>query len=156
MDKKDKAATDELVGKGEQERKEGEISVEVKKGDNDRTEWFVGTVSDFEESGRAILYIGNREIGVLQVNGHFYAYSNVCLHQGGPVCEGSIYGKVEPVFGEDHSVIGERFSEEELHIVCPWHGFEYDIATGECVTDRSLRLKSYEVVQRGDEIYVVE
>ena len=34
-----------------------------------------------------------------------------------------------------------------MHFVCPWHGYEYDIKTGECAADRSLKLKSFEVVQ---------
>jgi nitrite reductase/ring-hydroxylating ferredoxin subunit len=41
-----------------------------------------------------------------------------------------------------------------VNFVCPWHGYEYDIKTGECAADRRLRLKSYKVVRRGDEIYV--
>lgn len=102
-----------------------------------------------------IVSSGDTEIGVFRIDGHFYAYENFCLHQGGPVCEGTLIGKVEPVLGEDRSVVGERFSETETHFVCPWHGWEYDLVTGECAADRRLRLKSYEVAQRGDEIYVV-
>ena len=30
-----------------------------------------------------------------------------------------------------------------MHFVCPWHGYEYDLKTGECAADRRLRLKSY-------------
>ena len=36
-----------------------------------------------------------------------------------------------------------------MHFVCPWHGYEYDMKTGECVSDRRLKLKKYEVVQKG-------
>jgi nitrite reductase/ring-hydroxylating ferredoxin subunit len=41
-----------------------------------------------------------------------------------------------------------------VNFVCPWHGYEYDIKTGECAADRRLRLKKYKVVRKGDEIYV--
>jgi nitrite reductase/ring-hydroxylating ferredoxin subunit len=32
---------------------------------------------------------------------------------------------------------------------------EYDIKTGEAVADRKQRLRKYEVVQRGDDVFVV-
>jgi nitrite reductase/ring-hydroxylating ferredoxin subunit len=49
----------------------------------------------------------------------------------------------------------QTFSADEAHFVCPWHGYEYDIKTGECVANRKLRLQSYEVVHRGSDIYVM-
>ena len=42
-----------------------------------------------------------------------------------------------------------------MHFVCPWHGNEYDMKTGECVSDRKLKLHKYKVVQKGDEVYVL-
>jgi nitrite reductase/ring-hydroxylating ferredoxin subunit len=47
------------------------------------------------------------------------------------------------------------FSETEMHFVCPWHGMEYNIKTGECASDRRMKLKKYLVVKKGDEVYVV-
>ena len=44
---------------------------------------------------------------------------------------------------------------DEVHFVCPWHGYEFELKTGECVGDRRLRLKKFEVVRRGDDIFVV-
>lgn len=119
------------------------------------TEILVGKLSDFDEEARFVVSAGDTEIGVFRVQGHFYAYDNFCLHQGGPACEGTLIGKVEPVYGDDRSIVGETFSETEKHFVCPWHGWEYDLATGECVSDRRLRLRRYQVVQKGEELYVV-
>ena len=98
--------------------------------------------------------VGDREIGVLQHAGRFYAYENRCVHQGGPVCEGRILGRVEVVLAEDKTVLGERFSDTETHLICPWHGYEYDLETGECAADRRRRLRRFEVVERGEEIYL--
>jgi nitrite reductase (NADH) small subunit len=114
----------------------------------------VGRRSDFAAGARKILAVGVREIGVLQHDGRFYAYENRCVHRGGPVCEGRILGRVEAVLADDKTVLGERFSETETHLICPWHGYEYDLETGECAADRNLRLRRYEVVEEGDEIYV--
>ena len=49
---------------------------------------------------------------------------------------------------------GQRFASDQVHFVCPWHGYEYDLRTGECAADRRLKLKTYEVVRRGEDIYV--
>jgi len=118
-------------------------------------EVLVGQRADFDGDARRIMSVGDREIGVLHHDGRFYAYENRCVHQGGPVCEGRILGRVEAVLGEDRTVTGERFSETEIHLICPWHGYEYDLTTGECAADRRRRLRRYEVVERGDEIYVL-
>ena len=118
-------------------------------------EVLVGRRDDFAADQRRIVTIGGREVGVLHHDGRFYAYENRCVHQGGPVCEGRIIGRVEAVLADDKTMLGERFSDTETHLVCPWHGYEYDLATGECAADRRLRLRRYEVVEKGDEIYVV-
>jgi nitrite reductase/ring-hydroxylating ferredoxin subunit len=61
---------------------------------------------------------------------------------------------VVDVIAPDRTYQGQTFSDE-VHFVCPWHGYEYDIKTGECAGNRSLRLKSYQVVRRGADLYVV-
>jgi nitrite reductase/ring-hydroxylating ferredoxin subunit len=91
---------------------------------------------------------------VFHWQGQFYAYANMCLHQGGPACEGVIMHKVEDVIGPDRTWVGQKFSDDKVHFVCPWHGYEYDMKTGECAADKRLRLKKYNVVRRGEEIYV--
>ena len=45
------------------------------------------------------------------------------------------------------------FNHDEMHIVCPWHGWD-DLATGDMVADRKFRLKKYDVVEKEDSIYV--
>ena len=42
-----------------------------------------------------------------------------------------------------------------MNFVCPWHGMEYDMKTGECISDRKMKLKKYQVLEKGDEVYVV-
>jgi nitrite reductase/ring-hydroxylating ferredoxin subunit len=118
-------------------------------------EQLVGKVSEFQDGERRIVFLGDREIGVFRYDGEFYAYSNYCLHQGGPACEGLTIAKVEEKIMPDKTSRGLYFSETEMHFVCPWHGYEYDIKTGECAGDRKLKLRKYQVVQKGDDIYVV-
>ena len=118
-------------------------------------EQFVCKLSEFNDGDRRIVFVNDLEIGVFRQDGQFYAYSNTCLHQGGPACEGLIIAKVEERILADQTSRGMYFSEQETHFVCPWHGYEYDIKTGECVSDRRLKLRRYKVVQKGDDVYVV-
>jgi nitrite reductase/ring-hydroxylating ferredoxin subunit len=118
-------------------------------------EQFVGKLSEFKDGDRRIIFAGDHEIGVFRHDGKFYAYSNYCLHQGGPACEGLTIAKVEERLRPDKTSEGLFFSDTEMHFVCPWHGYEYDMKTGECVSDRKLKLRSYKIVEKGDEVYVL-
>jgi nitrite reductase/ring-hydroxylating ferredoxin subunit len=117
-------------------------------------EWWVGKASDIKDGDRKIVTAGKREIGVFHKDGAFYAYSNTCLHQGGPACEGMITQNVVDVIDKDQLYQGQSYGDE-THFVCPWHGYEYDLKTGECIGDRKQKLRKYEVVKRGEDIYVV-
>jgi nitrite reductase/ring-hydroxylating ferredoxin subunit len=117
-------------------------------------EWFVAKASDLPDGDRRIVVTGKDEIGVFHQGGAYYAYSNYCVHSGGPACEGILINKVVDLIAEDRTYQGQTFSDE-MHFVCPWHGYEYELATGRCVGDRKLKLKKYEVVRRGGDIYVV-
>jgi nitrite reductase/ring-hydroxylating ferredoxin subunit len=118
-------------------------------------EAFVGKAVDFGDGDRRIVFAGDHEIGVFRNGDQYHVYSNYCLHQGGPACEGLTIAKVEERIMPDKTSRDLYFSETEMHFVCPWHGYEYDMKTGECVSDRKLKLRKYKVVQKGDEIYVV-
>ena len=118
-------------------------------------EQYVGKIAEFKDGDRRIIFAGDNEIGIFRHEGQFYAYSNFCLHQGGPACEGLTIAKVEERLMPDKTSRGLYFSETETHFVCPWHGYEYDLRTGEFVGDRKQKLRRYEIVQKGDEVYVI-
>ncbi|HEY7302264.1 MAG TPA: Rieske 2Fe-2S domain-containing protein [Xanthobacteraceae bacterium] len=117
-------------------------------------ECFVAKASDLKDGDRRIVVSGKHEVGVFFKDGGYYAYSNYCVHAGGPACEGILINKVVDLIGADRTYEGQTFSDE-VHFVCPWHGYEYDIKTGECAGDRRLKLRKYPVVRRGEEIFVV-
>jgi nitrite reductase/ring-hydroxylating ferredoxin subunit len=110
---------------------------------------------ELKDGERKIIPNGNSEIGVYRVKGKLYAYMNLCAHQGGPACEGLLMAKVEEVIAPDKTYQGMRFNHDEMHIVCPWHGWEYDLATGVMVADKRFKLRKYDVVERGGAVYVV-
>jgi len=118
-------------------------------------EYQVGRIADFAERSGVLVRAGGIEVGVFLVKGRLHAYENRCRHQGGPVCTGEIVGRYEQVVLPDGTVGGERFADDEVRIACPWHGWEYDLETGECTADRRFRLRRIEVRQRDGEAYVV-
>jgi nitrite reductase/ring-hydroxylating ferredoxin subunit len=115
----------------------------------------VARVSDLADGQRAMVQVDGHDVFVFERGGRYYAFENVCRHMGGPVGEGILMGKVEAVLDDEQRLLHERFSTSEIHLVCPWHGWEYDIETGECAANRRIRLRRYEAVQRGEDVYVI-
>jgi nitrite reductase/ring-hydroxylating ferredoxin subunit len=58
---------------------------------------------------RKIVTVGRREIAIFNVGGTLYAIENLCPHQGGPLGEGWLEGKL---------------------LTCPWHGWCFDLQSG--------------------------
>ena len=90
----------------------------------------IGPASEFADPGRKIIGFDNFEVAVFKLGGEFFAYLNHCPHMGGPACQGKMIAKVEEIIAEDRTSKGMMFSKSKLHVVCPWHGFEFDIRTG--------------------------
>jgi nitrite reductase/ring-hydroxylating ferredoxin subunit len=117
-------------------------------------EVYAGRVEDYTDGRRVLVSIDDRDVFVFERDGRFHAFENVCRHMGGPVGEGMLIGKVEAILDDAGRHLGDRFSDTEIHIVCPWHGWEYDIETGICAADRWIRWRRYEAGEREGAIYV--
>ena len=120
-----------------------------------RKEILVGKTSDFSDGDRKIVQDGKGEIGVYFIRGGWYAYQNHCPHQGGPACEGLTMAKVEAIIAADKTYQGTRFNHDQMHIVCPWHGWEFRMEDGALDADDTHRLRKYDVKVRGDDVYVM-
>jgi nitrite reductase/ring-hydroxylating ferredoxin subunit len=96
--------------------------------------WDVGASDEVAERGRLVVTLGGGAggvtVGVFRFGGRLYAYENVCAHQGGPACQGRIVSRVRERLDAQQRSLGTVFDESTMHIVCPWHGFEYDVTTG--------------------------
>ena len=103
--------------------------------------YVVSRVGEIPPGERKIVEVEGRSIGVFNVGGRFYALRNRCPHQGGPLCEGRLSGLVlSPRPGEY-----ECDREGEI-LRCPWHGWEFDITTGQSWFDPSqVRVRTYPV-----------
>lgn len=103
---------------------------------------------------RAVQVGGGREVVVFRIGPALYAYENVCPHQGGPACEGKLIPRVEAELDDMGDVVRERFVRNEIHLVCPWHGWEFRIESGRCVPDPRFSLRRHEVTERDGRIFV--
>jgi nitrite reductase/ring-hydroxylating ferredoxin subunit len=65
-----------------------------------------------------------------------------------------LINKVVADIDEGGRFLGERFDEDEVHIVCPWHGWEYVLPTGECAAAPGLGLKRIPVTIDDGRIYL--
>jgi nitrite reductase (NADH) small subunit len=91
---------------------------------------------------------GRAGIGVFNVNGSFHALRNLCPHKSGPLCTGHVFGRIvadAPPSGRPLDVDDYRVDQEGEIIRCPWHLWEFEIATGRCLVDPTMRVKTYPV-----------
>jgi nitrite reductase (NADH) small subunit len=83
---------------------------------------------------------GTPVLVVRDTDGEFYALRNACAHQGAPLSAGDV---VPLVTATD---VGKYEDDGRMVIMCPRHGYEFDIKTGECPAEpERLRQRVYPV-----------
>ncbi len=88
--------------------------------------------NDLPEGQIRHVKVGKKDIAIAHVGDEFFALSNVCRHAFGP--------------------LGEGFMEEHV-VICPWHGWRYDVRDG--TTDHpNADVKTYPVAVRDGEVFV--
>jgi nitrite reductase/ring-hydroxylating ferredoxin subunit len=112
----------------------------------------VGRADDLPPGGHRIVRAGNREIGVFNVGGELHALPNLCPHQRGPLCAGSVSGTLD--YGP-HTEWRLAWIWEDEVVTCPWHALEFHVPTGRCVGLPDIRLRKFEVRVEDGEILVV-
>jgi nitrite reductase/ring-hydroxylating ferredoxin subunit len=97
--------------------------------------------SDIPPGSRKLFTVKGRPIAIFNLDGDFYGMLNRCPHQGGSLCEGVVTGLVLS------SNPGEYTYARKGEIIrCPWHGWEFDIRTGQSYCDpERIRTKAYPV-----------
>jgi nitrite reductase/ring-hydroxylating ferredoxin subunit len=76
---------------------------------------------------------GEEEIALAHCDGGFYAVQQHCLHLEGPLGEGRLDGCV---------------------LSCPWHGWQYDVRTGQNEFDLAIQLRTYDVQVEDGEVRI--
>ncbi|MFR9804093.1 Rieske (2Fe-2S) protein [Pseudonocardia sp. RS010] len=109
----------------------------------------VARVSDVPEGGHLIVDVNGRSIGIYNVGGTFRALLNRCPHQGAALCAGAVVSRLE---SDEPGRF--RFDPDHKFVVCPWHGWEFELETGQSWFDAErTRVRRFDVaVELGAEI----
>jgi nitrite reductase/ring-hydroxylating ferredoxin subunit len=114
--------------------------------------FIVGTTDEIQPGQRKIVEIGGRQVGVFNVNGEYFAVLNRCPHQGGSLCSGRQSGLVQSSRPGEYT-----YSRSGEIIRCPWHGWEFDLRTGQSWFDpRAVRVRRYDVSVEPGSVLVSE
>ena len=90
------------------------------------------SVSDIAAGTGKTVSVAGRDIALFNAAGTFYAIDNTCPHRGGPLGEGELDGTC---------------------VTCPWHNWQFDLTTGESLTD-DTRVTCFPVKVAGADILV--
>jgi len=102
----------------------------------------VGKVEEIPPGERRVVEVNGREIVVFNQDGEFYALLNRCPHRGAALCKGRFVANITS------EAVGEYvFHGENRLLACPWHGWEFDIRTGQSYFDpKGTRARPFPVV----------
>lgn len=90
----------------------------------------VAPASEIKPGERRIVNIGGRPIAIFNIEGEFFALLNRCPHQGASLCHGLLTGLMTS------TTPGEiTYSRQGEFLRCPWHGWEFDVRTGQSYFD---------------------
>lgn len=76
---------------------------------------------------------GDQVVALFNVAGTFYALDGVCPHAGGPLGEGVLRGST---------------------ITCPWHGWQFDVCTGQNCLNPRIQHTRFTVRVEGNDVVV--
>jgi nitrite reductase (NADH) small subunit/3-phenylpropionate/trans-cinnamate dioxygenase ferredoxin subunit len=88
---------------------------------------------DVEPGTCLTVEVSGLTVALFNVNGTIYALDNTCPHAGGPLGEGIL---------------------KEYVVECPWHGWRYNVRTGEKLGNPEFKVACYRVELEGDQILV--
>jgi len=93
----------------------------------------VAQVSDIPVGERLEVEYEDETVGIFNLNGEFYAISDVCTHDDGPLLDGKLEGDC---------------------IVCPRHGARFNIKTGKQTMPAFSPVPLYQVKIDGADILI--
>lgn len=111
--------------------------------------YIVPEAKDLQPGQKVLVRVQGREIGIFNVAGRLHAVRNACADQSGPLCQGDIFGRIDSEITSDRR-IREVLRNDRPVIACPWHAWEYDLETGECLWNPRYRVRVYPVAVAPD------
>ena len=106
--------------------------------------WMEAAHTDTILPGKAtFVNLKDKEIGLFHENGEYYAVLNYCPHFGAPVCAGKVFQGCVTASGTVGEPLG--FDPNRSVLRCPWHHWEFDLASGKALAPIRQRLRTYPV-----------
>jgi nitrite reductase (NADH) small subunit len=93
----------------------------------------VAQVEEVPPGNGKVVRVNGKDLALFNVDGRFYAISNTCPHEGGPLAEGRLKGCV---------------------VSCPWHDLAFDVRSGHGTDGGGYCVGSYEVRVEGREVFI--
>lgn len=93
----------------------------------------VATVSELKPGEGKVVEVNGEQVALFNVDGEFFAISNTCAHRGGPLGEGYLEGDI---------------------VTCPWHGWRFNVKTGNNAIMPNVKVPSYQVKVEGNDVLV--
>jgi len=90
-------------------------------------------LADLPEGTAKEVVVGDAILALVHAGGEVHALDGMCAHQGGPLGKGAVEG---------------------CTLTCPWHGWQYDVATGRQLLSETIRQRRYPARIEGDRIMV--
>jgi nitrite reductase/ring-hydroxylating ferredoxin subunit len=101
----------------------------------------VAKVGDIAPNTGRLVEVKGRRLALFHVNGEYFALTDRCPHEGGSLCAGRLVGQLTSK--EPGTYQHARANE---FVQCSWHGWEFDLRTGQSYTDPdSIRARTYQV-----------
>ncbi|WP_082146817.1 Rieske (2Fe-2S) protein [Halostagnicola sp. A56] len=118
------------------------------------SEHIVASEDELEPGERLVVQIKGREVAIFNQEGDYYAHLNWCTHQGGPICEGPLTGTRKACFDQETLKTTFSWGRTDSILNCPWHGWEFDIESGECLSRKGADLLTFPVSVKDGDIVV--
>lgn len=109
----------------------------------------VAKTAEIPLGSQKVVRVEERDICIFNVKGAYHALLDRCPHEGASLCRGFRVGLAT----SDKPGTFELSREGEF-VKCPWHGWEFDLMTGQSWCDpRRTRVRSYKVsVETGEQL----
>ena len=101
----------------------------------------VAAVSEVAPGASKLVTVKGREIALFNVDGKYFAFFNRCPHAGASLCNGRVVRRVD-----SHEPGTYHLATDHTMLRCPWHGWQFDIATGQAWCDpETIKVRNYPV-----------
>ena len=93
----------------------------------------IAAVADCPPGAARELVAEDRIVALFHVDDEFFALDGICPHQGGPLGKGTLAGCI---------------------LTCPWHGWQFNVRTGQHQTNASIVHPGFPVKVKGDDVFI--